>query len=273
MSEPRNRVFILGSCVSRDAFELSGHGFELAGYVARTSLASAFLTRPAPVAVREKVPRIASRFQRRMVDIDLRKRASAVIQSAEFDFLLLDLIDERFNLARFGGSNTAPELFTLSRELAGVCGWSGPLVAPGTNQHLGAWKRGVGRLFKVVAPSRIIVNRAFWASRSEDGQLLENQPLIEASNRMLRVMYGYLERNGVAGIIDYPDGIFADPGHRWGVAPFHYTMRVYEAMIRQLRVVCAAAVERRPDCGQGTPAARDGFATPPSSKRSPTPDE
>ena len=36
-------------------------------------------------------------------------------------------------------------------------------------------------------------------------------------------------------MIDYPDGIFADPGHKWGVAPFHYTTRMYELMIAQLR--------------------------------------
>lgn len=241
MTAASPRIFILGSCVSRDAFELAGHGLELAGYVARTSLASAFLTRPAPPSVRAKVPSIASRFQRRMVDLDLRKRALPVIEDAHFDFLLVDLIDERFNLARFGGSNTAPELFTLSRELAGVCGWTGPVVAPGTNQHLAVWKRGVGRLLRTVPPARIIVNRAFWARAFDNGELLENQALIAESNRTLEIMYGYLERNGVGAVIDYPDGIFADPGHKWGVAPFHYTTRMYELMIAQLQAICAAS--------------------------------
>ncbi|MGY1520665.1 DUF6270 domain-containing protein [Luteimonas sp. A482] len=234
------RIFILGSCVSRDAFALTGHGLELAGYIARTSLASAFLTRPAPPSVRANVPRIASRFQRRMVDIDLRKRALSVIEGAQFDFLLVDLIDERFNLARFGGSNTVPELFTLSRELASVSGWTGPVVTPGTNQHLAVWKRGVGRLLRTVPPARIIVNRAFWAREFDNGEPLENQALIAQRNRTLETMYGYLQRNGVGAVIDYPDGIFADPGHRWGVAPFHYATRMYELMIAQLQVICAA---------------------------------
>lgn len=234
------RIFILGSCVSRDAFELADHGMELAGYIARTSLASAFLTRPAPPGVRAKVPRIASRFQQRMVDIDLRKRASSVIEGAQFDFLLVDLIDERFNLARFGGSNTLPELFTLSRELAGVCGWTGPMVTPGTNQHLSAWKRGVGRLLRVVPPARIIVNRAFWATALDNGEPLENQSLIAESNRTLEIMYGYLQRNGIGAVIDYPNGIFADPDHKWGVAPFHYAPGMYELMVSQLKTICDA---------------------------------
>lgn len=241
MTAASPRIFVLGSCVSRDAFELQGHGLELAGYVARTSLASAFLTRAAPPSVRAKVPRIASRFQRRMVDLDLRKRALSMIEGTHFDFLLVDLIDERFNLARFGGSNTAPELFTLSRELASVCGWTGPVVAPGTNQHLAAWKRGVGRLLRAVPPARIVVNRAFWARGFDNGEPLDSQALITESNRTLEIMYGYLERNGVGAVIDYPDGIFADPGHKWGVAPFHYTTRMYELMIAQLQAICAAS--------------------------------
>lgn len=240
MMPVRPRIFILGSCVSRDAFELNGHGLELAGYIARTSLASAFLTRPAPPDVRAKASRIASRFQRRMVDIDLRKRALSLIDGAQFDFLLIDLIDERFNLARFGGSNTAPELFTLSRELASVSGWTGPVVTPGTNQHLSVWKRGVGRLLRTVPAARIILNRAFWASRHENGELLPNQELIAESNRTLESMYRYLERNGVGAVVDYPDGISADPGHKWGIAPFHYSTRMYELMIAQLQVICAA---------------------------------
>lgn len=217
---------------------------QLAGYIARTSLASAFLTRPAPPDVRAKVPHIASRFQRRMVEIDLRKRAPSMIAAAQFDFLLVDLIDERFNLARFGGSNILPELFTLSRELAGVCGWTGSVVMPGTNQHLGAWKRGVGRLLRTVPPAKIVVNRAFWAVTLDDGTPLENQALIAESNRVLEVMYGYLERNGVGAVIDYPDGIVADPNHKWGIAPFHYSASMYEVMIRKLQAISGATGAR-----------------------------
>ncbi|VXA94579.1 conserved hypothetical protein [Luteimonas sp. 9C] len=188
-----------------------------------------------------KTPEIASRFQRRMVEIDLRRRAPTMIAAAHFDVLLVDLIDERFNLARFGGSNTLPELFTLSRELAGVCGWAGPIVTPGTNQHLGAWKRGVGRLLKLVDPGRIVVNRAFWAATLEDGTPLENQAMIAESNRVLEVMYGYLERNGVGAVIDYPDGVVADPNHKWGIAPFHYAAGMYEIMVHKLQVICDRA--------------------------------
>lgn len=232
-----NRIFILGSCVSRDAFEISGHGFNLVGYIARTSLASAFTTRSAPPDIIRLAARIGSAFQRRMVETDLRKRALFLISSARFDYLLVDLIDERFNLARFAGSNVQPEVFTLSRELAAVCNWSGVQVVPGTNQHLSAWKRGAGQLLRSVPPERIIVNRAFWATTMSDGTPLENQSLIERSNRTLEVMYDYLQRNRVGGVITYPEGIVADPGHKWGVAPFHYAPSMYDSLIRQLREI------------------------------------
>lgn len=229
-----NRIFILGSCVSRDAFEIPGHGFNLVGYIARTSLASAFTARSAPRDIIQLAAKIGSAFQRRMVEIDLRKRALSLISSASFDYLLIDLIDERFNLARFAGSNVQPEVFTLSRELAAVCNWPGAQVVPGTNQHLSAWKRGVGQLLRNMPPERIIVNRAFWATTMSDGTPLEKQSLIEQSNRTLEVMYDYLQRNHVGGVITYPEGIVADPSHKWGVAPFHYAPSMYESLIRQL---------------------------------------
>lgn len=230
----QSKIFILGSCVSRDAFALPGHRFSLSGYIARTSLASAFQARPAPREIMACVPRIGSRFQRRMVDTDLRKRAPEILAGTEFDYLLVDLIDERFQLARFGGSNLVPDLFTLSKELANVSGWRGPTVAPGTNQHLAAWKRGVRRLLQQVPPNRIVVNCAFWASRTSDGQRLPNQPLIESANEVLGTMYGFLLRNGVGGAIEYGDGVVADTDHHWGVAPFHYPRETYLQLIEQL---------------------------------------
>lgn len=237
-----NRIFILGSCVSRDAFEIPGHDFNLVGYIARTSLASAFTTRSAPPDIVRLGARIRSAFQRRMVEIDLRKRALSLIGSVGFDYLLIDLIDERFNLARFAGSNVRPEVFTLSRELAAVCSWSGAQVVPGTNQHFAAWKRGVERLLRNLPPERIIVNRAFWASTMSDGTPLDNQPLIEQSNGTLEIMYDYLQRNHVGGVITYPEGVVADPAHKWGVAPFHYAPSVYGSMMRQLQEIQSRSV-------------------------------
>ena len=68
------RVFILGSCVSRDAFSLPSDGLELVGYFARTSLASAFHPQVAPRSLAQLATAIPSSFQRRMVQADLDKR-------------------------------------------------------------------------------------------------------------------------------------------------------------------------------------------------------
>jgi hypothetical protein len=229
-----NRVFILGSCVSRDAFRVPDHGFELAGYIARTSLASAFIATPAPPSMIEAADAIESKFQRRMVQMDLGKRAAATLRKGGFDFLLLDLIDERFNLARFGGSDRIPALVTLSKEFSRVCGWGGPILVPGSPQYMAAWRRGVGQLLKIVPPARILVNRAFWARELEDGTPLPDQALIEANNSLLAYMYDFLRRCGVCAGIDYPDGFAAAADHCWGIAPFHYVERVYRRQLAEM---------------------------------------
>lgn len=238
-SSPANRIFILGSCVSRDAFRLPEHGIDLVGYIARTSLASAFQSHPAPPSMFAAAKRIQSSFQRRMVEMDLGKRATETLQRTAYDLVLLDLIDERFNLARFGGSSRAPALITLSAEFKKVCRWSGLTVAPGTTQHLIAWKLGVRELFRTVPPSRIVVNRAYWASHLEDGTPLPDQELIAANNALLETMYGFLQRNGVRHVIGYPDGFAAAASHHWGTAPFHYVESVYRHMLEELTQVLA----------------------------------
>ncbi|MBB1059028.1 hypothetical protein H4F98_00405 [Lysobacter spongiae] len=252
------RIFILGSCVSRDAFELPGHGFELSGYLARSSLGSAFLTRPAPAPMLAAATEIKSPFQRRMVETDLNKRASSVLRRGGFDFVLLDLIDERFPLADFGTMRGEPGLATLSLEFARASRWRGRRIAPGSTEHVAAWRRGVRRLLRLVPPGRIILNKAFWAGRFEDGKSLPEPEKIAASNRHLATMYAFLARAGITKAIDYPGGPRASPTHRWGVAPFHYSEATYRWMLDELARICCADNKALEESGSSIGMGLDG---------------
>lgn len=82
------KVFILGSCVSRDPFELADkRDFEVVNYYARTSFASL----GSEAYVDEKIlSGIDSKWQKRMVKADMDKSFFKAIKESKFDVLLID---------------------------------------------------------------------------------------------------------------------------------------------------------------------------------------
>ena len=90
------RVLIFGSCVSRDAFDFVTDGsVSIVDYYARSSFASAF--HPDPVEDRFSAD-LASSFQRRQVRRDFSKTFPHAVRTSNFDLLLVDFTDERFQL-------------------------------------------------------------------------------------------------------------------------------------------------------------------------------
>lgn len=233
------RVFILGSCATRDAVEFAGEGLELAGYVARTSLASAFQERKAPKGLLRFLDRIDSSFQRRMVKMDLLKLTEGALRSAEFDYLLLDLVDERFNLTKISSDVCMPSLFTLSAEFYKAYGAKGEIVHSASREHWDYWRTGVDRLLEICPSERVILNKVLWAERASDGRDLTLQWDVTGANRWLGQMYAYLEMKKSIRAIDYGSGFLADPDHCWGLAPFHYTQDLYREAIASVKRIFA----------------------------------
>lgn len=90
-------VLIFGSCVSRGIFNFDSAGnFNLVDYYARQSFGSLVSQ---PYSNDAVLQRISSAFRRRMVARDF---AKSILQTdsgiARADVILLDLIDERFDL-------------------------------------------------------------------------------------------------------------------------------------------------------------------------------
>src|SRR5690606_16605810 len=107
------KFVIFGSCVTHDVFEYVDKSVcGLVRYFARSSLGSAYAARKVDGI---DVSEIASPFQRGVVSADLNKEFKDFLARAEFDFLLYDPIDERFDLLVEGD-----RLCTLSNELRQV---------------------------------------------------------------------------------------------------------------------------------------------------------
>lgn len=239
------RVFILGSCVSRDAFErFEASDLELAGYVKYTSLASAFSK---PVNWPETKP-LDSAFRDRMLRVDLNKEVETLIANTPWDVLLVDFIEERFDVLRKGNSTVTLSAAFQDAGLVGYAHDQGfePLrVDAQERQEL--WTFGWRQLMNLVASlggdRAVAVNCARWALRNGEGESVVRSPnLAHLHNVALRSMYRVVERNWPdVRLIHYPDElIVADSNHQWGEAPFHYRAEFYDFLLRSLKEIAVA---------------------------------
>jgi Family of unknown function (DUF6270) len=236
ISEPvhKKRVFILGSCVSRDAFDAIdvGERYELAGYLARTSIASIGMPEVAEQVVVAIGNSMQSAFQRRMFENDIRKATLKEISSTPHDILLLDFVDERFKLGLTGHT-----LFSLSGEVekTGFTLGERAFLEPGSDSFMELWEAGLDQFLTRVDVTKVIVNRIFWAERLPDGKEISNLGWIRRNNAILQKFYSVIERNWQLRTIRYPeDLLMADPGHRWGLAPYHFAGGVYSHTLAEL---------------------------------------
>ncbi|WP_449465785.1 DUF6270 domain-containing protein [Stenotrophomonas humi] len=232
-----NRVFILGSCVSRDALEQAPGEYEVVTYLARTSLASVGLLPVDDAEVRDAVARLPSAFQRRMLVNDLDKTTLSAIAESAHDIVLLDFIDERFDLIVSGDS-----LFSLSGELKNTGFEPGErdVITPGSEEFLERWIAGLERFLAAVDPATIVLNKAYWADVFPDGSDASSPGWIRSNNAFLKQLYDALEARWALRTIAYPESIvLADPDHKWGRAPYHYALPFYEHTLQSLRELAA----------------------------------
>lgn len=227
------RIFVLGSCVSRDAFDLPGAP-ELVDYRARTALGSAFAT-PTKFMDRVNIELNPSAFQRRMVATDLEKGLEGLLVDSSFDFLLLDLIDERLQMIRHDGSYVtySPELQTC-----GIVPNPDDLVEVGSSEYFEAFVAGLEKLLAIVPAEKIIVNQVYWAEKTLDGEPVGSPDQTHKHNRILDKLYRQLRRQPGIHFVTYERSDFvSDAQHKWGPSPFHFGPKLYERTIRGIERV------------------------------------
>lgn len=235
----KKKIFIYGSCVSRDAFNFpeAQDKFELVGYCARSSLAS---VGSLSIDVDHKLlSNIQSNFQRKMVENDMTKQLLNDIVNIDFDILLIDLIDERFDLLE-----VAPNRFiTYSNIYADACNGlpMGRIIKKLSSEYMELWLRGLNRFYSILREhnliNKVIINQVRWAFpfKREQNSLFADD-YIQENNKFLRDCY--IELNAL-----FPSNSFLvfgesliqqDLAHRWGASPFHYIKLLYHAIIQML---------------------------------------
>lgn len=238
---------IFGSCVSRDLFEDPVLRPTLGHYAARSSVISAV---SAPVALDAERVGLDSAWQRRSVIADFHKTFFTSLAALEPDWLVIDLIDERFDLLRLGGSlvtrSSALQSANLNGQLAGS-----ELIKrmshEGCTMFDDAARTFAARVTEVVPASRILLHRALWCPRYRDGDRVRSFEerrftLCQSQNDMLNQGYDALaEALGAVGAVIAvdPGAHLADAAHRWELAPFHYEQAYNEHARRRLRELFA----------------------------------
>lgn len=238
---PIVRVVVYGSCVARDTIDLAAAAFtEVPTYVARQSLlsagsdASAQFPRDAP---------IDSAFQKRQMASDFAGNLDEQLRSipADVDVLLWDLTDERHGVHVFDDGTVVTRSIDLVNAPQALAAVDGTRHIPfGTDEHFETWTGKadafVARLKELHLFERTVVLQVPWALVTKDGNPTPWSMGVSAgdANEAYRRYYQHLHDLGFAVLELQPLAVLADPDHRWGLAPFHYTPDVYREIIRRL---------------------------------------
>lgn len=236
--EPK-RAFIYGSCVTRDGVDLwPEYGLELAGYIARQSLISAY----APADPHHfKTGSIPSSFQRRMAEGDIRGnlRTALADQADRLDALIWDLTDERLGVILVPSGGVVTRVVRYDRGIYVGPGRLDKRMALGESQHLEMWGRALDHflcdLEALGLRSRTIVNATPWSESFADGAPTGGDPSAAEFNTALAPYLELVRARGLRVATPEPASVRAEPDHKWGPAPFHYTTTSYRAALEQIR--------------------------------------
>lgn len=236
------KIFVYGSCVSRDAVThmMSEHEVSVAAYVARQSLISA--AHPADSALVEGA-RLESRFQRRMLEGDATSRLWAQLSAHApyVDTVLCDFTDERLGVYLFpDGSVLTRSLELINSGLEPQVADAARLLPFGSDEHFALWLSALelfaDRLTALGLKDRTVLLLLPWAHFDTAGQPVP--PSFGLAPEQADAIY---QRYNDAVVTHFPSQavlrdipVRADASHRWGLAPFHYDEATYDLIVEEI---------------------------------------
>lgn len=230
---------IFGSCVSRDLLEFRKDNFTVSEYIARESIIS-FLSNP--VCFDESKIELSSSFQKKQLIQDLRKSGMEILKKNPADYLIIDLIEERFDIAKIGSS-----FLTMSNEF-NISHVFSEKDFKKCKKYLWldrAFFRGIDMRYylqvfvkemrKIYPPERIIIHKVFYSHQyiGLDNMVHDFPPNYYFPtlkiNRILKYLYNCLENElPTSLLLDISKKYMASENHKWGLAPMHYQTEYYE---------------------------------------------
>jgi hypothetical protein len=228
------RIYIWGSCVTRDSLEVREHSLDLVRYTARTSWIS---QASMPVPYEPDLGDTLSQFGRRLVLEDLHKKVVDQIAEAAPDVVVLDLIDDRLSLFRQGASwvtySDYCQASPFGKKIRAEHDQASRFLEPGRVGLFESAVRAIAPRLMALAPrTKFVLHEAPYAVKaaSGDGFPAERVKDSQASNAVQSQLFDILaaafgprlERLTPPGEL-----VLGDPNQRWGLAPFHYVSEYY----------------------------------------------
>jgi hypothetical protein len=233
-------INIHGSCISRDAFEfITDEPIRLKEYIARHSMISAVSNSLNFNEEQVNLSNLESKFQRRMVLNDLNKMLFERIRNNKSDYMLIELLDERFSILEINNSFiTYSNEFVLSNIYKDIGGniikkkdISEKLWMPAIDKY-------VSKILNIYNQEQIIIHEVYFLNKYIDkqGNIKElDEATINKNaiyNDILSKYYTYLKAKiPGASIINITNNYLADENNRWGLAPYHYELSYYKEVL------------------------------------------
>lgn len=228
-------IVIFGSCVSRDVFRVANQESNL-DYYARSSLIS-IVSNPLSIALDDI--KLESEFQKKMVFMDFQKTFLMDIKVKKDSFIVLDFIDERFDLMKVNGSYVTRSNEFVNGNLERL--YTFERIPRFQNKTHKIWEESCQLFMDVLLSSvpaeNIIIHEAYWSEDYiENGHVIAfpNKGNIEANNEALRRYYNFV-------ITEFPQisivssERMGSSEHKWGLSPVHYTDDYYNNIYKQIK--------------------------------------
>lgn len=256
----RRTVAIWGSCVTRDAFAVASRAEQveerlpLVYYGARSSWISQD-SRPYPYTEADLGG--LTGFGLRMVEEDLTRTVLDRLVEHRPDLVVLDLVDERLQLARLGrswvtGSDYVKRTELWTRALAEADEVSSMTQSKRQKLFAASAKHLVKRLVRDLPDTTFVLNEAPYTTEVAGGARLPEpqagwaRDLDAAQRPMMEVLVSEFGPRLVRATPP-AEVCLADPDHRWGVTSYHYIEAYYHWLLDFLLTVepaTAATVAR-----------------------------
>lgn len=238
MADSPIEAFMFGSCVSRDVARIYPERLVASDYIARQSWISAF----SYVALDRDVSEyFRSQFQAKMVAGDFEGSFPISILGSDlsFDFLVLDLVDERLGVLKTpsGYVTNSYELRNsgLKKTIPGSRS-----IEFGSEEHFDLWCRSAVRLYSLLKilglVDRTVLIRCKYSVVSDEGVELSGRMRIAPQiwNARFTRYYDFAAALGFV-VIDVPQNLsVAASNHAWGLEAFHYVNEFYGFVADQL---------------------------------------
>jgi len=239
----KKKIAILGSCISRDPFSFfPDDRIEIVQFVARTSPIS--LVSPPRLDVTIEAIAELNNFETRCIHDDFTKTSLAILDK-DFDYLILDFIEDRFDIAQIGDTYIVCSPNVLK---SGVLNqFSHHRIIPRSDPEVAflwakSWLKLLERIREKGIENKLILNcgvycRTYLTPEGETKFFDSNYTRFAETNQILINSYHGLVRaslNGVKTINVDSRWRFAASDHKWGLQPFHYIDGYYRDLMDKL---------------------------------------